>query len=79
MAKKVEGEYGAEEQSIVLDQHVRIVNLSHGQRQFSLTDGSTVSCGPLGESAPILRKLIGPTLRALEKRGVIRIENVGGE
>lgn len=66
------------EQPVEVSQHVCIVNLAMGQRQFTMTDGTTVSCGPQGTSAPVLRKLIGPTLRALEKRGVIRIETAGG-
>jgi len=79
MARKETDGPAIADKPVEVSQHVRIVNMAAGQRQFSLTDGTSVSCGPMGTSAPVLRKLIGPTLRALEKRGVIRIENEGGE
>lgn len=52
----------------------RIFNMSNAVRQYTLTNGTVVSAGPMGYTPPVLKKLIGPTLKALEKRGVIRIE-----
>jgi len=52
----------------------RIFNMSNAVRQYTLANGTVVSAGPMGYTKPVLKKLIGPTLKALEKRGVIRIE-----
>lgn len=64
------------------NQYVRIVNLTKAQRQYPLTDGRWISLGPwvprqtIHVSEPIKREFISPHIRALEAKGVCRIENV---
>ena len=63
-------------------QYVKIINLTKSQRQYPLTDGRWISLGPwvprqtIHISAPIKREFISPHIRALEAKGVCRIEAV---
>jgi len=64
--------------------YVRIVNLEKATRQYHLLDGTTVACGPflpgkdINKSDPVLKKLISPQIRVLEKRGQLAFEPVTG-
>ena len=64
------------------NQYVRIVNLTKAQRQYPLTDGRWISLGPwvprqtIHISEPIKREFVSPHIRALEAKGVCRIESV---
>jgi hypothetical protein len=62
--------------------YVRIVNLLPHPKEFMLTDGRNVSCGPrmpgkkLNRSRKILRQHLHPHTRALADQGLIELEPV---